>query len=315
LEELKSAEGEVQDKKSFTLASSVLSGFDYGFVSRSQGVRSTLTGGGFAGDGNDGSFESYGPPANIIVLGSQQFIRNLKAMKDEYDDEEEVELTPRQRELREKLEQLTLNSTAIWERELAEGPLNAPFLIKIPYVVLCWFLDVLFEGRYVFSRFFLLETVARMPYFSYITMLHLYESLGFWRRSSDIKRIHFAEEWNEFHHLLIMESLGGDQRWWVRAVSQHSAMVYYIVLCILWAMSPTLAYKFSELLESHAVNTYGGFVEENKDLLKTLPPSMAAIQYYSLGGADPFFGEYQTTALATGGEVRNILLGIDCVSG
>ena len=36
-------------------------------------------------------------------------------------------------------------------------------------------------------------------------MLHLYESLGWWRRSAETKRVHFAEEWNEFHHLLVME--------------------------------------------------------------------------------------------------------------
>ena len=98
-----------------------------------------------------------------------------------------------------------------WEREKSRGPIIAPLIIKIPYYVLCYLLDVVFEGRYVPSRFFLLETVARMPYFSYITMLHLYESLGFWRRSKDVKRVHFAEEWNEFHHLLIMETLGSDQ--------------------------------------------------------------------------------------------------------
>jgi ubiquinol oxidase len=56
-------------------------------------------------------------------------------------------------------------------------------------------------------------------------MLHLYETLGFWRRSADIKRIHFAEEWNEFHHLLIQESLGGDQPFYVRFMAQHSALV------------------------------------------------------------------------------------------
>jgi ubiquinol oxidase len=48
-----------------------------------------------------------------------------------------------------------------------------------------------------------LETVARMPYFSYISMLQLYETLGWWRRSSKEKRIHFAEEYNEFNHLLV----------------------------------------------------------------------------------------------------------------
>ena len=36
-----------------------------------------------------------------------------------------------------------------------------------------------------------------MPYFSYISMYHLYESLGWWRRGAHVKQIHVAEEWNE----------------------------------------------------------------------------------------------------------------------
>jgi ubiquinol oxidase len=164
-----------------------------------------------------------------------------------------------------------------------------------------------FEGKYVFSRFFLLETVARMPYFSYITMLHLYETLGFWRRSSEVKRVHFAEEWNEFHHLLVMESLGGDQAWWVRFVAQHSAIVYFMVLTHLWALSPSLSYKFSEMLETHAVDTYGQFLDENEKELKTLPPSLVSLEYYTLGIADPMFGEYQTSVQMTGEEVSSVV--------
>jgi ubiquinol oxidase len=106
-----------------------------------------------------------------------------------------------------------------------------------------------------------------------------------------------------------MESLGGDQRWWVRFLAQHSAIVYYLVLNHLWALSPTLAYKFSELLEGHAVNTYGQFLDENEELLKTLPPSRAAIDYYSFGFADPLFGEYQTSALASGADVSIATVG------
>jgi hypothetical protein len=53
------------------------------------------------------------------------------------------------------------------------------------------------------QRLWFLETVARMPYFSYNTMLTLYELLGWWRRSSELRRVHFAEVlggrgWN--HH-------------------------------------------------------------------------------------------------------------------
>jgi ubiquinol oxidase len=278
---------------------SILSGFDYGFVSRSEGSPSLLKPG-LVVDG----LGYGGPPANILSLGTKQFVRNCYAIKGEYKDEEEVVLTPKQEAAQANLEQLTLNSTEIWEREFADGPIQAPWIIKAPYFFVCFLLDIVFEGRYVPSRFVLLETVARMPYFSYISMLHLYETLGFWRRSADMKRVHFAEEINEYRHLLIMESLGGDQSWWVRFVAQHSAIVYFYVLCGLWALSPSLSYRFSELLETHAVNTYGVFLDDNEELLKELPPSLAAVEYYSFGISDPFYAEFQTSALANGREVR-----------
>lgn len=282
-----------------SLTESIFSGADYGFVSRSEGCRFENV-----NDLTNELFEGYGPPANIFSLGRQQFMRNLNAMRGEYKDEEDLSLTLEQRRLQSRLKKLTLNSTAIWEREKARGEIVAPWVIKVPYYVLCYFLDVVFEGKYVFSRFFLLETVARMPYFSYITMLHLYETLGFWRRSSEVKRVHFAEEWNEFHHLLVMESLGGDQAWWVRFVAQHSAIVYFLVLTHLWALSPSLSYKFSEMLETHAVDTYGQFLDENEKELKKLPPSLLSLEYYTLGIADPMFGEYQTSVQVTGDEIR-----------
>ncbi len=71
-----------------------------------------------------------------------------------------------------------------------------------------------------------------------------YESLGWWRRSAEMKRVHFAEEWNEFHHLLIMESLGGDQRWVDRFFAHHAAIAYYWILVALWLLSPSLSYNF-----------------------------------------------------------------------
>lgn len=101
-----------------------------------------------------------------------------------------------------------------------------------------------------------------------------------------------------------MESLGGDQAYWVRFMAQHSAIVYFIGLCFLWALSPSLSYRFSELLETHAVNTYGQFLDENEEMLKRLPPPMAAVEYYSFGTSDPFYAEFQTAALAEGKEIR-----------
>lgn len=109
----------------------------------------------------------------------------------------------------------------------------------------------------------------------------------------------------QFHHLLIMESLGGDQPYWVRFLAQHSAIAYYVALCLLWMMSPSLSYKFSEMLETHAVDTYSQFIDENEEKLKELPPSLVAVEYYTVGVSDPMFGEYQTASVSDpGGRVR-----------
>jgi len=279
---------------STAIASSLAVCADYGFASRSEGSKFTYL---------EKGQKDNGPPANVITMAVQGFIRNLKAIRGVYDNEQHGNIVEAEQvELQRKLQSMKLNVTGIWERELKEE-IEAPLVIMIPYFVLCFFLDYIFEGRYIPARFYFLETVARVPYFSYISMLHLYETLGWWRRSADAKRIHFAEEWNEFHHLLIMESLGGDQQWWVRFLAMHSAIAYYWVLLALWALSPTLAYKFSELLETHAVNTYGQFLDDNEELLKTMPPPFVAVEYYTLNSADPFFQELQATSLSNGIEV------------
>mmetsp|Transcript_4097 Transcript_4097/g.12795 ORF Transcript_4097/g.12795 Transcript_4097/m.12795 type:complete len:220 (-) Transcript_4097:81-740(-) len=132
-----------------------------------------------------------------------------------------------------------------------------------------------------------------MPYFSYISMLHLYESFGWWRRSAEAKKIHFAEEWNEFHHLLTMESLGGDALWQDRFFAHHSAIAYYWVLVALWILSPNLAYTFSELIEAHAVDTYAQFADENREALAKLPAPEVIRNYYE---GDPLFASFQTEA-------------------
>jgi len=97
-----------------------------------------------------------------------------------------------------------------------------------------------------------------MPYFAYISMLHLYESLGWWRAGAALRKVHFAEEWNELHHLQIMESLGGDNAWIDRFIASHSAVLYFWALIAFYALSPKHAYAFSELVEGHASDTYAG---------------------------------------------------------
>lgn len=40
-------------------------------------------------------------------------------------------------------------------------------------------------------------------------------------------------------------------------MAQHAAVIYYVILLVLYVTSPSLAYNFSELIEAHAVDTYG----------------------------------------------------------
>lgn len=71
-------------------------------------------------------------------------------------------------EIRKKLQQLTLDNDAVWARERARPEVQTVWPIKAVYLVLCWVLDVLYNGRPI-QRWWCLETVARCPYFSYIS--------------------------------------------------------------------------------------------------------------------------------------------------
>lgn len=43
-------------------------------------------------------------------------------------------------------------------------------------------LMVQYYGDRTYARFYALETIARVPYFGYLCVLHLYETLGQWRK-------------------------------------------------------------------------------------------------------------------------------------
>jgi hypothetical protein len=117
--------------------------------------------------------------------------------------------------------------------------------------------DVLLPGGSVdraCARFYALETIARMPYFSYLSVLHLYKTLGWWRRADYIK-MHFAESWNELHHLLIMEELGGSDQWFDRFIAQRAAFFYYWLVVAAYMANPSFAYNLNQAVEEHAYET------------------------------------------------------------
>ena len=108
-------------------------------------------------------------------------------------------------------------------------------------------------------RFYVLETVARVPYFAYLSVLHLRETLGE-RDLRETMRLHYAEADNELHHLLIMEALGGNATAFDRTLARTMAFFYYWYVVGVYVLSPEAAYHLSELIEDHAYDTYDDFL-------------------------------------------------------
>jgi ubiquinol oxidase len=154
-------------------------------------------------------------------------------------------------------------------------------LIRAIVSFFVFIVDVVYGDR-SYARFYVLETIARVPYFSYLSVLHLYETLGFWRKA-DLLKVHFAETWNELHHLLIMESLGGNRYWGDRFIAQHIAFAYYWVVVPLYMLFPRYAYYLMELIEDHAYHTYDDYLNIHEEELKTQPAPQIAINYYRDG--------------------------------
>ncbi|GLU18174.1 hypothetical protein SLE2022_344880 [Rubroshorea leprosula] len=220
-----------------------------------------------------------------------------------------VQATTLQEDEEEVVVEESFRAKSFPENEIKEGigetQVNSPssvlerWIIKIEQSVNIFLtdsvikiLDALYHDR-DYARFFVLETIARVPYFAFMSVLHMYESFGWWRRA-DYLKVHFAESWNEMHHLLIMEELGGNNWWFDRFLAQHIAFFYYIMTVLMYAVSPRMAYHFSECVESHAYETYDKFLKAKGEELKMLPAPEIAVKYYT-GGDLYLFDEFQTS--------------------
>lgn len=67
---------------------------------------------------------------------------------------------------------------------------------------------------------------------------------------------------------------------------------------LLFIISPAESYRFSELLELHAVDTYMEFLEANKELLRELPVPDVALEYCK--NYMYYFQEFQMTNVEGG---------------
>ena len=98
-------------------------------------------------------------------------------------------------------------------------------------------IDFLYQGR-DYQRFWVLEEIARAPYFAFLSVLHFRESMGLRGRDHiDLMIQHFEQSVNETSHLEYMESMGGNSYWIDRFVAKHLVLVYYWINVVYYWVS------------------------------------------------------------------------------
>ena len=121
-------------------------------------------------------------------------------------------------------------------------------------------LDFLYQGR-DYQRFWVLEEIARAPYFAFLSVLHFRESMGL--RGPEhlyLMKQHFEQSVNETEHLEYMESRGGSAYFIDRFVAKHLVLIYYWTNVVYYWVSPRYAYHLSYEVEIHAAETYAKFL-------------------------------------------------------
>ena len=124
-------------------------------------------------------------------------------------------------------------------------------------------IDYLYRGR-DYQRFWVLEEIARAPYFAFLSVLHLRESMGL--RGPEhlyLMKEHFDQSVNETEHLEYMESRGGNAYWIDRAFARHLVLIYYWVNVVYYWLAPRAAYHLSYEVEVHAATTYAKHLANN----------------------------------------------------
>ena len=123
-------------------------------------------------------------------------------------------------------------------------------------------LDHFYKDR-DFPRFWVLEVIARSPYFAFLSVLHLKESLGIENdQTMYLMKEHFYQAINETEHLKEMEKRGGDKFWVDRFLARHLVLFYYWIMVIYYLVSPSNAYDINIKIEEHAFNTYSKYLNQ-----------------------------------------------------
>jgi hypothetical protein len=169
-----------------------------------------------------------------------------------------------------KLEKLTAEQL----RQAQQVTLRAP---RMRYGILARLLfmtmDLVYGRKKTFSKFKVLELIARVPYQSwenvaYVAITHMYAQRDFARRVFDrVKEAREGQD-NEMWHLLILEELTHargmkENVLLYRILPQVIAFTYYQICWLLYIIKPSWSYLLNAHFEDHAEHEYMEFVAEN----------------------------------------------------
>ena len=141
-------------------------------------------------------------------------------------------------------------------------------------------IDFLYKGR-DFPRFWVLEEIARAPYFAFLSVLHFRESMGLrGPEHLELMKEHFEQSVNETEHLECMERRGGNTYWVDRAFARHLVLIYYWVNVVYYWLAPRAAYHLSREVELHAVHTYCEYLTRYPDDQEIVAIMNDEVQHY-----------------------------------
>jgi hypothetical protein len=160
-----------------------------------------------------------------------------------------------------------------------------------------------------FEQFYVFETVARIPYFAYLFVLHHRETLGDRGASKGEKknqeedeepsfslsnhqrietmRAHYFQADNELHHMLIMEALGGDYiREIDRFLANTMAFFYYWFVVLVFSWNEQAAYHLNEVVEDYSYKMYEKVSNSARESCVVLCHANRMTPYVESGFAD-----------------------------
>jgi ubiquinol oxidase len=170
---------------------------------------------------------------------------------------------------------LTLNAEQLRQeqsRTLAEPEPRYGLLAKILFVIM----DLLYGCGRSWSKFKVLEVIARVPYqawehVAYIAITQNYEHEDFARRVFERVQESRHQQDNEQWHLLILEEWIHRQKIHEgfvrhRLIPQIIAFFYYQISWLLYVVKPEWSYRLNVDFEAHAEHEYMLFVREHSEL-------------------------------------------------